>query len=88
MPGLNGTGPEGRGKMTGRGLGRCNTIETPSSELKNEEIEQINTLNRGFRADNLNRPFGNFYRRGRGFNSFRGRGMGLNGCARRNRGNF
>lgn len=25
MAGLNGTGPEGRGPLTGRGLGRCNT---------------------------------------------------------------
>lgn len=88
MPGLNGTGPEGRGKMTGRGLGRCNAIETSSNDLKNEEIEQINTLNRGFRDGGFNRPLGSFYRGGRGFNSFRGRGMRLNGCGRRNRGNF
>ncbi len=24
MPGFNGTGPNGRGSMTGRGMGRCN----------------------------------------------------------------
>lgn len=25
MPGLNGTGPQGQGPMTGRAMGRCNT---------------------------------------------------------------
>ena len=32
MPGLNGTGPHGRGLMTGRGFGRCRTIDAPAQE--------------------------------------------------------
>jgi hypothetical protein len=32
MPGLDGTGPRGRGSMTGRGLGRCN----PDSKIQND----------------------------------------------------
>jgi hypothetical protein len=32
MPGLNGTGPLGRGLMTGRGFGRCRTIDAPAQE--------------------------------------------------------
>ena len=30
MPGLHGTGPHGRGLMTGRGFGRCRTIDVPA----------------------------------------------------------
>ena len=29
MPALDGTGPEGKGPKTGRGLGNCDTTETP-----------------------------------------------------------
>jgi len=32
MPGLNGTGPHRRGLMTGRGFGRCRTIDAPAQE--------------------------------------------------------
>ncbi len=35
MPGLNGTGPEGKGSRSGRGLGRC------SDASPEEKIEQL-----------------------------------------------
>lgn len=55
MPNLNRTGPQGRGAMTGRQMGRCN--------------DNINTENiaygRGGRANGRGRGFGN--RNGLGF---------------------
>ena len=45
MPGLNGTGPFGRGLITGRRFGRCRTIDAPVQESSvpmqkaNEESE-------------------------------------------------
>ena len=48
MPNRNGTGPNGRGPMTGRGLGRCSgrgrgrTFNSISTNLtKTEEIEML-----------------------------------------------
>ncbi|MFA6225037.1 MAG: DUF5320 domain-containing protein [Methanoregula sp.] len=32
MPGLNGTGPQRTGPMSGRGIGRCRTIVAPAQE--------------------------------------------------------
>lgn len=32
MPGLNGTGPQANGPMSGRGCGRCRTIGAPAQE--------------------------------------------------------
>ena len=32
MPGLNGTGPQANGPMSGRGFGRCRTIVAPAQE--------------------------------------------------------
>ena len=32
MPGLNGTGPQGSGPMSGRGFGRCRTAHVPAQE--------------------------------------------------------
>jgi len=67
MPGLDRTGPEGRGSRTGRGLGKCN----PDSQSNGTD----NTSNdvpdeRGFR--------GGFGRgRAQGRNKFRGGGRGL-----------
>lgn len=34
MPGLNRTGPQGNGPMSGRGLGRCRMVPVPAQELK------------------------------------------------------
>jgi len=41
MPGLNGTGPHGRGLMTGRGFGWCRTIDVPSQESA-AQVQQAN----------------------------------------------
>jgi len=38
MPQINGTGPEGKGPKTGRGLGKCK---------KNSSKEEINKLGKG-----------------------------------------
>jgi hypothetical protein len=53
MPGTDGTGPTGKGPMTGRGSGRCivplNTREEELNYLKNrekvlkEELESVET---------------------------------------------
>ena len=32
MPNRNGTGPEGKGSLTGRGLGNCNPQESTNEE--------------------------------------------------------
>ena len=41
MPGLNSTGPEGKGPRTGRGLGKCRPTDQETSEnLKNEDRPQ------------------------------------------------
>ena len=62
MPGLNGTGPNGQGPMTGRGMGNCNTTEN------------VNTA-RPFGAG-LGRGFGRGMGRGRGRGFGLGRGFG------------
>lgn len=97
MPGLNRMGPEGKGSMTGRGLGRCNsnfngTTNENVNKIENskEPVENLEQINR----DPYLNPQMGFYPRGmgRGFrrgcnNGFaRGRGFAFNG--RRNRGNF
>ena len=40
MPGYNGTGPQGRGAMTGRGLGRCRRTYPLGSVIPSEEIPE------------------------------------------------
>ncbi len=50
MPGFDGTGPLGRGPMTGRGLGRCRGFrriprwisKEEEVRLLKEELEEIN----------------------------------------------
>ncbi len=37
MPRLDGTGPEGRGPKTGRGMGDCDSDEDTKDEVVNEE---------------------------------------------------
>lgn len=62
MPGLNSTGPEGKGPRTGRGLGKCKPTDQENSENLNSD-DRPQGLGRG------NGPRGN---RGRGT----GRGLG------------
>jgi len=81
MPRLNGTGPEGKGSMTGRGLGQCRNVNAPT------EASEATELNSNLNARNFNRPMGNGLNRGLGFGR-RGnsnRANSFNG--RRNRGN-
>ena len=48
MPGLDGTGPRGRGPLTGRGMGNC-TIPTEEYErLQNEQTLPRRRFGRGF----------------------------------------
>ena len=41
MPGLNGTGPQANGPMSGRGLGRCRTVVAPAQEPA-APVQQVN----------------------------------------------
>ncbi|MFC2139041.1 DUF5320 domain-containing protein [Bacteroidota bacterium] len=81
MPGLNGTGPEGKGSRTGRGNGLCN----PKKESgKKEDIAAENELlgiGRGGRPRGGGRGFG--FGGGRGFGFGGGRGFGFGGGRRR-----
>lgn len=65
MPGLDRTGPEGRGSRTGRGFGKCN----PGSQ-RNETDATSNEIPDA-------RGFGRGFGRGQGRNRFRGGGSGL-----------
>ena len=52
IPGLDGTGPEGKGKMTGRGFGVCNNYykplaSTPKSTPKHDGSGRGRRANRG-----------------------------------------
>lgn len=77
MPRFNGTGPEGKGSMTGRGLGPCN-----NNIVKNQDA--TNSNNDSNLQNNFYGPIGGAFRRGRGHG--RGRGFACNGM--RIRGNF
>ncbi len=73
MPGLNGTGPQGAGPMTGGGRGLCNPT---GSVYGRQALGNTGGFNRG-----MGGGFGRSFRNGngmgiqRGFN--RGRGMGF-----------
>lgn len=69
MPRLDGTGPEGKGEMTGRGLGECNRNSTQVSVGKNSDTEVQRYYGRGRSMNN---------------NQMRGRGMGPCGLGMRN----
>ena len=64
MPGRNGTGPEGMGAMTGRGLGNCSSNNTG---------ENTNTARGGM---GMRRGGGRGMGRGMGMRRGGGRGMG------------
>ena len=75
MPGGDGTGPQGRGPLTGRGLGPCGTAnyQTPLNRQN---------LNWGQRLlSGITKPF----RIGRGGGMGRGSGLGRQGGQGRNR---
>ena len=60
MPGFDGTGPEGKGPQTGRGLGKCN----PKSKEKDQQVQD----------ENQNRQVPNQTAGGRGQRRRKGRG--------------
>jgi len=39
MPGLDQTGPEGKGPLTGRGRGKCGREKKSNNKIKNGDIE-------------------------------------------------
>ena len=68
MPGLNNTGPEGKGPRTGRGMGKCK----PNDQDKIESLDNENVplgLGRG-----PGRKNGRGFRKGRGLGRRSGRG--------------
>ena len=64
MPRFDGTGPEGKGEMTGRGLGDCNNDSTQVSVGKNSDTTGVQR----------------YYGRGRDMNNNQMRGRGLGPC--------
>lgn len=51
MPGLDGSGPFGRGRLTGRGMGRCIPVENETSDDVVEDAnENIGRFVRGIRC--------------------------------------
>lgn len=72
MPNLDGTGPEGRGPLTGRKMGRCRDKDSSANQV-NEKDEFIYGRGRGGRPRGGGFGFGGGRRRhGKGF----GRGFG------------
>ena len=68
MPRFDGTGPNGQGPMTGRGMGQCNNAHPADNENTINEANHPTT-------QPLNQGFGRGYGRQAGF----GRGMGRRG---------
>ena len=101
MPGLDRRGPEGRGSMSGRGLGRCNPNfnDTLNNEVKkvedsNENTENLSQINRGYNVNSQMGLYPRGFARGMGRGCRRGfaggfsRGRGFGSYGNRNRGNF
>jgi hypothetical protein len=71
MPGFDGTGPEGRGPRTGRGLGKCNPDNTnPNTDTAENDDFPPYGRGRGYGRGNGRGPAGRG--RGRGFGFGRG----------------
>lgn len=60
MPRLDGTGPEGKGPKTGRGLGDCASKETVKTENPTTNVDVSNN------EKVSKRPFGRNFRDGKG----------------------
>jgi len=72
MPGFDGTGPEGRGPRTGRGLGRCNPDNTnPTTDVAENDFPY--GRGRGYGRGYGRGPAGRGRGRGFGFGFGRGR---------------
>lgn len=73
MPNLNGTGPEGKGALTGRRRGRCRESQIENSENQTVDEKELKIgLGRGGRP--RGRGLGNRF--GGGFGKGQGRGRG------------
>jgi len=59
MPRFDKTGPEGKGPMTGRGLGKC----APSKSSANRDEERLSGRGRGSGRRGRGRGFFGFFRR-------------------------
>lgn len=81
MPGRDGTGPEGRGSLTGRGMGLCETptesTQTPARQRRRLPAESRPGLGLGLRRGFCGGFGGNSRRFGRGAGRGAGRGLGL-----------
>ena len=64
MPARNGTGPEGKGPMTGRGMGNCNTNKDISET--NNNFVGLGRRRQGGLGQGLGRGFGSKIGRSRG----------------------
>ncbi|MCK5848470.1 MAG: DUF5320 domain-containing protein [Caldisericia bacterium] len=73
MPRFNGTGPQGKGSMTGRGMGRCSPQNNDGVNQNNAEVDQNNARV----APTTNRFFG-WFRNGFGRGNGQGLGRGQN----------
>lgn len=73
MPGLNQTGPEGQGSMTGRKMGRCTNYDRNFKKTENTSPEKQNDNS----PDSLPERGFCFGLRRVGSGRGRGRGMGL-----------
>ncbi len=72
MPGMNGTGPQGCGPMTGRGLGGCGTDEVVQNAPAEHQVA-VKNIGGGFCR------CGQFLRRGFSGGFVSGRGRSRNG---------
>lgn len=82
MPGLNGTGPQGEGSLTGRGMGKCRTKPAGDTGIENDNSKNSRPLGMG-RGAGAKKP-------GSGLTNGSGRGLGRGagrGLRRGNRNN-
>ncbi len=82
MPRFDGTGPQGRGPMTGRGEGYCATVVPESGQAPYGYAGLQGTPVRGSRFTRWSRPATWL---GRTFGRGRGQGAGARGRGRRGR---
>ncbi len=76
MPNFDGTGPEGRGPLTGRKRGRCIDKDKESTENNSIERDEIVYGPRLGRRLQKSNKLGGKRKRGRGFGRRFGRGFG------------
>jgi hypothetical protein len=75
MPRFDGTGPQGKGSMTGRGMGRCTPQNTDPQNTTPQNVQDANQNNVPIAP--TNRFFG-WFRNGFGRGNGQGLGRGRN----------